>query len=66
MNKNPMHDTYGPYGEDKKCRDCAQIVKRRGYFKCWKRGTEGGHLSDHKLSWDACGCWQEKKLTVNM
>ena len=57
--KNPLHTAFGKK-EDKKCKHCFHLVRKRygkTYYKCELRGNVDTHSvkSDHKANWTACG-----------
>jgi len=62
---NPMIRAYDRGPEDKKCRDCAFLIRYKDrskvYLKCEKRGITHGNLYQHRAKWEACSKFERSK-----
>lgn len=61
---NPCRIKFGPGPADKRCKDCAQFIRKRyskTYFKCALRGDTNGPGTDHRANWLACSKWEAAK-----
>lgn len=57
-----MRQAYGPGPLGCKCKHCIHLRNyqyRRTYYKCELYGTTGGAATDWKVSWLACGKFEE-------
>jgi hypothetical protein len=60
---NPMVRGYGNGPAGKCCRTCRSLYAKsfaKTYYKCLLRRDSGGAKTDHRVTWDACGKYEEK------
>ncbi len=59
-----MHVLYGAGPIGRRCGACVHLVGRefsRTYYKCDRYAVTGGTATDWKLSWEACGKFEERR-----
>lgn len=60
---NPCVQKYGRGPPGVKCKDCAYLAIKptysKNYYKCRVRGITSGAATDHRVSWNACGLFEE-------
>jgi hypothetical protein len=60
---NPMVAAYGPGPEDRRCWDCAHLLRYQAggtWFKCDLRYNTGGAATDHRARWPTCARFEER------
>lgn len=64
-NKNPLVSLYGLHRDNKKCSDCAYLLRKssgaRTYSKCERRGVTNGKATDHSMRFEACGLFKSSE-----
>lgn len=58
-----MHAVHGVMGLGRECRGCLHLQRasngNSSFWKCTKYRVSAGTATDWRLSWEACGLWED-------
>lgn len=67
---NPMVIGYGEGPADRRCHDCAHLIRSHGgsreYYKCDLRGVSSSATTDHRWGWPTCGLFEQAAASTGI